>query len=428
MIMKSTATVRRMANIKRRTRSDGSISYSVRWREGGARDGKEQHETLEDETAAERFRDLVNGSGQHWPKGWVKGQGFVDEDQAAALVRESKLFQPWAHRYIEHLTGVDAKTRRDYTRLVDRMMVPWFGELDVADDESFTDDHVAKWVNDLQTGKPDPREKGKWLRKPYSPKYIANMHGLLYSIMQKACDTRPALRTYNPCAKTKLPRKDDNVIEEMVFLDHAEFALLLNHLSEAARDVVMLAAGTGMRWGELSAVQVRDVLGLDDAEDTPRIRVERAWKFDEHDNMYLGAPKTRRSRRTLPLSKSLVKIVHRLMKDKEPEDYLLLNPRSGSYWTRHAFYNGEWEGAVRDARAAGLGKRPRIHDLRHTYVSWLIDANIPLPRVQRLAGHESITTTVDRYGHLLVDRDRDVTDAIDRALTGGRRRRLVSVA
>ena len=46
------------------------------------------------------------------------------------------------------------------------------------------------------------------------------------------------------------------------------------------------------------------------------------------------------------------------------------------------------------------GKRPRIHDLRHTFASWAIRANVPLPVLQRQLGHESIQTTVDRYGHL----------------------------
>lgn len=48
----------------------------------------------------------------------------------------------------------------------------------------------------------------------------------------------------------------------------------------------------------------------------------------------------------------------------------------------------------------GPGKRPRIHDLRHTFASWAIRASVPLPVLQRQLGHESIQTTVDRYGHL----------------------------
>ena len=56
--------------------------------------------------------------------------------------------------------------------------------------------------------------------------------------------------------------------------------------------------------------------------------------------------------------------------------------------------------------------RPRIHDLRHTHVSWLIAQGVQLPAISRRLGHESITTTIDRYGHLLPE----VDDGLVRAL------------
>jgi len=60
---------------------------------------------------------------------------------------------------------------------------------------------------------------------------------------------------------------------------------------------------------------------------------------------------------------------------------------------------------VERARALGLEKDTRIHDLRHTHASWLIAAGRPLPSIQRRLGHESITTTVDTYGHLMMEVD-----------------------
>ncbi|MEU2431555.1 tyrosine-type recombinase/integrase [Streptomyces sp. NPDC007861] len=40
-----------------------------------------------------------------------------------------------------------------------------------------------------------------------------------------------------------------------------------------------------------------------------------------------------------------------------------------------------------------------MHDLRRSHASWLIAAKVPLPAIQDRPGHESITTTADRYGH-----------------------------
>jgi integrase len=56
-----------------------------------------------------------------------------------------------------------------------------------------------------------------------------------------------------------------------------------------------------------------------------------------------------------------------------------------------------------------------VHDLRHTHAAWLIAEGRPLPSIQARLGHESITTTIDRYGHLMPDLDDGNAAAIDRA-------------
>jgi hypothetical protein len=62
-----------------------------------------------------------------------------------------------------------------------------------------------------------------------------------------------------------------------------------------------------------------------------------------------------------------------------------------------------------------LEVRPRIQHLRHTPVSWLIAQGVQLPAIPRRLGRESITTTIDRYGHLLPELD----DGLVRALAVG---------
>ena len=61
----------------------------------------------------------------------------------------------------------------------------------------------------------------------------------------------------------------------------------------------------------------------------------------------------------------------------------------------------------------------RFHDLRHTHVAWLVAGGAPLPHIQARLGHESITTTIDTYGHLLPAGDELISGIIDTALTGG---------
>ena len=68
------------------------------------------------------------------------------------------------------------------------------------------------------------------------------------------------------------------------------------------------------------------------------------------------------------------------------------------------------------ARArAGLSSRFRIHDLRHTAASLMIQAGYPPKMLQEIMGHASITTTLDLYGHLYPgDMDR-YADRLDSA-------------
>lgn len=77
-----------------------------------------------------------------------------------------------------------------------------------------------------------------------------------------------------------------------------------------------------------------------------------------------------------------------------------------------SFNPNVWTPAVKRARDNGLRKKPRIHDLRHTCASWLIQAGRPLPAVQQQLGHESITTTVGVYGHLDRSSGKGNADAI----------------
>jgi integrase len=63
-----------------------------------------------------------------------------------------------------------------------------------------------------------------------------------------------------------------------------------------------------------------------------------------------------------------------------------------SNWRRATFMPARYR--------AGVSDRFRIHDLRHTAASLMIQAGYPPKMLQEIMGHASITTTLDLYGHL----------------------------
>ena len=159
---------------------------------------------------------------------------------------------------------------------------------------------------------------------------------------------------------------------------------------------ILFAAQTGLRQGEQRALTWADV-----DFDRKRISVNKGVKH----NGDIGAPKTAKGVRSVPLSDSLHKALLSayMHKGRPAADQLVFgskynNPVAKSHYLRalHA--------ACDEAGVA----RIRWHDLRHYYASKILQA-FPgdLWRVTTLMGHESITTTTKIYGHWLSDEEGD---------------------
>ena len=80
------------------------------------------------------------------------------------------------------------------------------------------------------------------------------------------------------------------------------------------------------------------------------------------------------------------------------------HPVDGDNLRRRVFY--------RLLEQAGL-RKIRLHDLRHTYASLLIQQGESLAYVQQQLGHSSVQVTVDVYGHLIPGANRAAVDRLD---------------
>lgn len=266
------------------------------------------------------------------------------------------------------------------------------------------------------------------------------LHSMLKSILKSA--VRRKLRDTNPCEETEVPRKSVGAMrDEMVFLTREQFHVLCAYLREDVVNMLIVAVNTGLRWGELSALQVRDVKGLPGPK--PFLRISRAWAKLADGSFELGDPKTDESRRNVSVTKSTALILVEQMSGKKPTDFLFTSP-SGMPWRYTSFYKDRLRPAVfkaircescRVAEGAPNNMRkicnalllpcgcpgtlevvPRgIHWTRHTHASWVIADGGQLTVLQRRLGHTTITMTSDRYGHLLPE----VDDALVAALEAG---------
>jgi integrase len=177
------------------------------------------------------------------------------------------------------------------------------------------------------------------------------------------------------------------------------------------------AAYTGTRLGELPGMRWTDV-NLDAGTIVVQQTLEKSGR-----SPVFGTPKSKKSRRTVPLPSELIGILRR-WKATQNEERLLLGPDYRDLGLVFTIPDG---GAVngdnlrrRDyARLVKLAGLPAIrpHDLRHTYASLLLADGEQLKTVSELMGHSSVSTTGDIYGHLDLAAKRVAVNRLGRILS-----------
>jgi integrase len=400
-----------MATVVVRKHKSGDRTYKVQWLLGGRRGAPWQSETFADNRAALKFQALVDASGQRWPDGWMKGVGFgaVPADDEPVIEHP---FLEFGTAYVRRLTSAGPDTQTKYVQQLGYLN-DWLTRIkNVAPTvENITSDDDRDWIVAR-------RKAGA------SPKTIANYHGLFAAVFKNAVEK--GFITRNPCEGVKLPPIDDDTEDDddKVFLTEPEFLLLRSCMHEDDRDFLTASVGTGLRWGELTALKVKD---LDLTSGPATLTVRRAWKsngrgefaLEQHGRFYLGKPKTRESRRRITLAPLVVAVFERAVAGRGQDDLVFGAPRGGRL-DQGNWYESRWQRAIKAAQLKGLAKTPRFHDLRHTHAAWLISAGVPLPVIQKRLGHKSIQITVDVYGGLLFQTHEVADLAVERAL-GGRK-------
>lgn len=383
-----------MASIDARKRKDGSTAYRLRWRYGGRRDSPAQSATYDHPDDARKMKGAIE----------ARGHLVYDTDPAVldfSLVtgmRQHKYTAPTfgevAERYISSRTQASAKSRDTYRRTVNARL----SDLVRLPIEAITDDDIRRTLNEIT-------DAGMSALAAYE---------LTCSVFKYAMN-KAMLPHGNPCAQVDAPKKSGRV---GVFLTPAEARLMLDHsatITERLTDVADAILGTGLRISEALGLIVADVHvdDLDSAWLDVDMQLSKPSKTDPE--LRRVPVKTEAAQRRVVLDPGTATVFTRLVANKRSDAPVFEDPGNGGWWTQSRV-NNAWARARKAARADGLPKAPRIHDLRHTHAAWLITDGVPLLAVSRRLGHESISITADIYGHLLPEAD----DAIRAALSSRR--------
>jgi integrase len=369
---------------KRDLKRNGEV-YGHRWivRVRDPQRGKFTSATYATEPEAERFCRDVADRGVAWA---------LSEYRREKLGQDEPTLDEWAETHFESLTDPSGASIRRYRRIYRECWHPHLGHMRLSEIERT---HVAAALKKVDGS--DKTVKNKW--------------AVLTHMLKMA--VRDGKLTRTPTAGVKLPRRTEHETAEHRYLTHDEFRAVLAATPEFWVPVVTMLAGTGMRWGELAALTVGDV----DLEQRV-VRITKAMKQDPDNpsRSVVGPPKSKAGRRSVSLPLSVVEAIRPLTEARGGKERLFTAPRGGELRHR-TFYVRVWCGQI--IPASGIREpRPRLHDLRHSHVAWLIAAGAPLPIIQRRLGHESITTTIDTYGHLLPELERAAAEAADLVFGG----------
>lgn len=439
------------------TAKDRTVSWKLEWRLGGTRAGDRQSLTFSEkkfggqaEGLARRAALLVEAHAYGLTRREAARQLLGDDTEAAPPVLT---LNDWFDRWIANKTGIEPRQLSDYRGAWALHMEPGIGCLDLGDVDR---EAVRAWIVKMEAQpairggtKPKPgRSKSKRPRvvkkvKTMAAGTVRRHFSLLHQVLAAASHAHPELLPANPAAgmSDHLPKAHHGQIRETrVFLTRPEAAVFLEGFQAAwARDLVDVLFATGLRWGEITALQAGDLIDGENGEGA--VRVERAWKLtgkrwelvdpgpdddevEEYERWGLGAPKSVRSRRTVTMNARIFAVLKRNCVVKGPME-LVFGSLTGTMVHHSNFMNRHWWPAVAVAQGKDpesgrflpksvvgkrrlLTKRPTPHSCRHSHASWLISDGIAVARVSGRLGHDSVDITYRFYGHFQPNQDGDI--------------------
>ena len=293
---------------------------------------------------------------------------------------DMKFEEFWKMYCADMETRLREHTMRTKKYIVELKILPYFGKKRVND---ITAADIRQWQNEL-------------IKKGYSPTYLKTINNQLSAIFNYA------VRYYdlksNPCAKAGSMGKSK--AEEMDFWTGEEFRKFIDSVMNKRLSYMafMTLYWTGMRMGELLALNPKDV-DLEKRTISITKSYQRLGKKD-----VITPPKTPKSKRVITIPEFLAADIKDYMDSLyELQENDRLFPIT-KYYLEHEMQRGIKESGV---------KRIRVHDLRHSHASMLIELGFsPLEIANRL-GHEKVETTLNTYAHLYPNKQTKLAERLD---------------
>lgn len=320
-----------------------------------------------------------------------KKKGFRLQKEAKDFEREflsqtqiscDMKFRLFVKFYLEDCKArLKVTTYPDKVSMLNKHILPYFGELKLNEITAAT---VRQWQTSMLSS------------KKYEQTYLKSIHNQLSAVFNYACKfyglkENPA-RSCGSMGKKKADKMDFWTLDEFKTFDKS----IGNKI--VTKTIFNLLYWSGMRSGELLALTLRDF----DFE-ARTVTIDKNYARLDKEDLILD-PKTPKSNRTIGLPGLVCDMVKeyasRLVDYKDGDRLFDV--------TKHFLYH-EME---RVSKQSGV-KKIRIHDIRHSHASLLIELGENILLISERLGHENVQTTLEIYGHLYPNKDGEIAGRLD---------------
>ncbi|VGQ63213.1 tyrosine-type recombinase/integrase [Streptococcus pyogenes] len=225
---------------------------------------------------------------------------------------------------------------------------------------------------------------------------------------------------YNSARDIILPRKQPNAKKKVKFIDPSDLKSFLEHLETSQHkrynlyfDAVLyqLLLSTGLRIGEACALEWGDI----DLENGT-IAINKTYNKNLK---FLSTAKTQSGNRVISVDKKTLRSL-KLYQMRQRQLFNEVGARVSEVvfaTPTRKYFNASVRQSALDTRCKEAGiERFTFHAFRHTHASLLLNAGISYKELQYRLGHANISMTLDTYGHLSKDKEKEAVLYYEKAM------------
>lgn len=210
----------------------------------------------------------------------------------------------------------------------------------------------------------------------------------------------------------KFPTK--HTVRELPVLSVSNQRKLMNFITDnfTFRNLgVLICLHTGMRIGEICALQWRDI-NISEGIISVSKTMERIYVVEgerKHTELVISTPKTMNSYRDIPMTKELIKLIKPFKDIVNPDFYVLTNELRP---TEPRTYRNYYKRLLRQLEIPPI----KFHGLRHSFATRCIESQCDYKTVSVILGHSNIATTLNLYVHPNMEQKKRCLDKMIRSL------------